>query len=161
MSNPGWKQFERRVARFFGAGRTPLSGGNSGHTRSDSLHPDLFIECKQRKSSATVKLFRETETLAKKENKTPVVALQQTNDTKGWLLVCRPKDLFLLASHAKDYDNLPTDKCRWTYNEDMEAWETDCGNAFCLENDDPADNHMDFCPYCGRPLDNEPQKEAQ
>ena len=41
-----WKAYERRVARYFGSERTPLSGGNSRHTRSDSLHERLYIECK-------------------------------------------------------------------------------------------------------------------
>ncbi len=40
------KTQERRVARYFGVERTPLSGGASRHTRSDTLHPDLFIEVK-------------------------------------------------------------------------------------------------------------------
>lgn len=40
------KQQERRVSRFFGVERTPLSGGASRHTRSDTLHPDLYIEIK-------------------------------------------------------------------------------------------------------------------
>lgn len=40
------KAFESRVAKFFQTRRTPLSGINSGHTGSDTLHPDLFIECK-------------------------------------------------------------------------------------------------------------------
>jgi hypothetical protein len=44
-----WKAVERRVARFFGSERTPMSGGNSKHTRSDSLHPRLYIEVKSRK----------------------------------------------------------------------------------------------------------------
>jgi len=40
------KTQERRVARYFGVERTPLSGGASRHTRSDTLHPDLFLEVK-------------------------------------------------------------------------------------------------------------------
>ena len=40
------KTQERRVARFFGTERTPLSGGASRHTRSDTLHPKLYIEVK-------------------------------------------------------------------------------------------------------------------
>lgn len=35
-----------RVAKFFGTHRTPLSGGASRHTRSDTLHDRLFIEVK-------------------------------------------------------------------------------------------------------------------
>jgi hypothetical protein len=40
------KAHERRVARWFGTERTPLSGGASRHTRSDTLHPKLYIEVK-------------------------------------------------------------------------------------------------------------------
>lgn len=104
--HPGWKQFEQRVARFFHTKRTPLSGSMSGHTESDTLHDDLFIECKQRKTSAATKLFRQTEALARKEKKTPVVALQQTGDKKGWLLLIQPKDLFFIANAAKDFESL-------------------------------------------------------
>ncbi len=109
MPEKAWKQFERRVARFFHAdGRTPLSGSTSRHTASDTLHDTLYIECKQRKKkSAAVSLFRQTEALARKEKKVPVVALQQTGDTRGWLLVIRPQDLFAVAHAAKDFENLP------------------------------------------------------
>ena len=52
-----WKVFEREVARFFGSTRTPLSGGNGKQTRSDTLHPVLFIECKYRKSFPIVRMY--------------------------------------------------------------------------------------------------------
>jgi hypothetical protein len=109
MADKAWKAFERRVAAFFHAiGRTPLSGSNSRHnTESDTLHPDLYVECKQRAKSGAVALFRETEAKARKEKKVPVVALQQTGDTLGWLIVCRPKDIHALASYAMDVESLP------------------------------------------------------
>jgi hypothetical protein len=45
MSN--WKGYERKVAKYFGTNRTPLSGINSRHdTHSDTLHPSLYIEVK-------------------------------------------------------------------------------------------------------------------
>ncbi len=40
------KTYERKVAKFFGTHRTPLSGGASRHTRSDTLHAKLYIEAK-------------------------------------------------------------------------------------------------------------------
>ena len=43
MADKTWKARERQVARFFNTNRTPLSGGSSRHTRSDSLHKDLFV----------------------------------------------------------------------------------------------------------------------
>lgn len=109
MADKAWKQLERRVAAFFHApGRTPLSGSNSRHnTQSDTLHEALYVECKQRKACGAVALFRDTEAKARLEKKVPVVALQQTGDTLGWLIVCRPKDLAVLASYAKDVETLP------------------------------------------------------
>ena len=37
MGNKTWKQFERRVARFFNSEKNPLSGGNSKHLLSDTF----------------------------------------------------------------------------------------------------------------------------
>ena len=82
-----WKQRERQVARLFGSTRTPLSGGGSGHTRSDTLHPRLFIETKGRKRFAVVKLWDDTAKLARLESKTPVVALVEKGRPGFWLLV--------------------------------------------------------------------------
>ncbi len=104
-----WKKFEQRVARFFGSTRAPLSGRNNKITGSDSLHPELFIECKLRAESPIHTLFAETEAKAKAEYKKPILALQWKNHP-GWLLVCRPEDIHLLSSLAKDCDNLPGGK---------------------------------------------------
>lgn len=87
-----WKDFEREVANDFGTERTPLSGGNSKHTRADTLHSMLFIECKKRKNHALHKLFNETAKLAKREGKLPVVATRETGK-RGYLLTMRPEDL--------------------------------------------------------------------
>lgn len=73
-----WKQFERRIAKSLGTVRTPLSGGASRHTSADTLHPDLYVECKQRGTSATCTWFLITRREAKKENKAPVLALHQS-----------------------------------------------------------------------------------
>ncbi len=101
-----WKKFERRVAAFFGTRRKPLSGGNSGGSRSDSEHEQLFIECKLRAKSPAHRLFAAVEQLAAKEGKTPILALQEKHHP-GWLLVCRPEDIHLLASYAKDGEARP------------------------------------------------------
>jgi len=42
--------------------------------------------------------------------------------------------------------------CKWTHNEDICAWETDCKHTFTLENGGPTDNSMAYCCYCGRVL---------
>jgi hypothetical protein len=96
MPTKTWKSRERSVAGDFGVGRTPLSGGNSGHTRSDTLHSELFIEHKHRKSHAVVALYDNTRELAKKEGKIPVVTLSQ-HGRHGYLIVIDPKDLKRVA----------------------------------------------------------------
>lgn len=47
MPDKGWKQFERRVAKLFGAKRRGASTGN-GHDggKTDVIHPRFGIECK-------------------------------------------------------------------------------------------------------------------
>ena len=40
-------------------------------------------------------------------------------------------------------------RCQWVYDEDMDAYETECGHAFTLIDGAPAENHMKFCTYCG------------
>lgn len=93
-----WKGFERVVADFFGTRRVPLSGSNSGHnTNSDSMHKDLYIECKLRNKLSIWQLFDDTENKAKVEKKVPVVALKQKGE-RGFLLVIRPEDLEKVAS---------------------------------------------------------------
>ena len=91
-----WKSVERKVAAFFGTKRTPLSGGNSGHTRSDTLHQALFIETKYRVKHSAVQLWRKTEELARKENKIPVVALVEKGARGYWFLV-HASDLLSVA----------------------------------------------------------------
>ena len=98
MHRNTWKGFERTVAEFFGTERTPLSGGNSKITRSDTLHELLFIECKQRESMATWKLWEDTLKMAIEEQKTPVLALKQNH-----------KNGFLVVIHASDFDMLLED----------------------------------------------------
>ena len=87
MADKTWKAFERRVARFFGTERNALSGGNSKLTRSDSLHPKLFVEAKQRQRFAVVRLWDATKRLADREQKTPVVCLSEKGRPGFWILV--------------------------------------------------------------------------
>lgn len=89
MPDKTWKAFERRVARFFGTERNSLSGGNSKVTRSDSLHPSLFIESKQRKRFAVIRLWDATKRLADRERKTPVVCLSEKGRPGFWVLMHR------------------------------------------------------------------------
>lgn len=96
-----WKNVERRIARFFGAERNPLSGGNAGHSRSDSLHELLFIEAKHRVSHSAVQLWRKTKELAAKEDKIPVVCLAEKNKTGFWV-VCHSDDLQAVANQRHE-----------------------------------------------------------
>lgn len=92
-----WKRFERVVATFFGTRRVPLSGSNSGHnTNSDSMHPEIYIECKVREKFSIWSLFKDTAEKAKVEKKVPVVALKQKGE-QGYLLLIRPEDLEKLS----------------------------------------------------------------
>jgi hypothetical protein len=43
-----WKKFEGVLANFFGGKRTPLSGMSANITKSDIIHPTIFVECKFR-----------------------------------------------------------------------------------------------------------------
>ena len=94
-----WKQRESNVANFFKGQRTPLSGGNSKITRSDVIHEELFIECKLKKKHSVVSLWDKTNKLAKKEGKTPVIALCEKERPGFWVMV-----------HSSDLDKLITEK---------------------------------------------------
>ena len=92
MSDKTWKARERQVAEFFNCERTPLSGGNGKQTRSDTLHPILFIEHKHRQRHAVASLLEETRELAKREGKVPVVTLSE-HGKAGFLVVFHCDDL--------------------------------------------------------------------
>lgn len=86
-----WKSAERRGARFFGSERNPLSGSNSKHTASDSLHTALYIEQKYRQKSAVWTLWDDTKWKADRENKTPILVLHEKS---------RPG--FIIGVHCND-----------------------------------------------------------
>jgi len=86
MTDKAWKAFERRIAKSLGTERTPLSGGASHHTRSDTLHPELYVECKNAQRVNVFALWRETCPVAERENKIPVLALHEF-DRQGTMAV--------------------------------------------------------------------------
>lgn len=98
-----WKQGERRVAAFFKTKRVPLSGGNSGHTRSDTMHSRLFIETKHRARHQVRALHDATKALADKENKIPLLALIDKN-RPGFLLVVHSSDLGAFIAAMDDME---------------------------------------------------------
>ena len=90
-----WKQRERQVAKYFGGQRTPLSGGNGKITRADVIHDSGCVECKLREEHTAITLRDETNEMAKKEKKTPGIALGE----KG-----RPG--FCVMVHSDDVDKI-------------------------------------------------------
>lgn len=100
MPDKAWKVFERKVAKDFGCTRNALSGRNSKVTASDTLHTDLFIEAKTRKSFSLHKLFKSVRELAQKEDKVPVVVTKERGK-HGYLITLRPEDLQKVASFYK------------------------------------------------------------
>jgi len=42
--------------------------------------------------------------------------------------------------------------CDWTYDEDYDYYETECGETFCLIDGDLNTNKFKFCPYCGQKI---------
>lgn len=87
MTEPAWKVFERRVARFLGAERNPLSGRNAKHSASDSLHPTLYIESKYFKDYSIITNWYEAKKHAKKEGKPPLIIIEIKKHSMMWLLV--------------------------------------------------------------------------
>ena len=45
--------------------------------------------------------------------------------------------------------------CVWKEEEDGAYWSTTCGDQFTLYEGTPSANHMNFCPFCGKPLEEE------
>lgn len=90
MSDKTWKKQERRVADFFGTTRTPLSGENSKHnTGSDTLHDNLYIECKYRKNMSVLNWMKSVEIKAREEDKIPVLSLKSKTRMFDYFLIRR------------------------------------------------------------------------
>ena len=96
--NIEWKRTERNGAAMFGANRTPLSGGMSRHTGSDTLHPRLYIEIKRDKrlNAALNRLVKDTILSAAAEEKTPLLMFK-FHGQKGFMLLLRSGDLMAVA----------------------------------------------------------------
>lgn len=89
MTHFKWKKVERKIARYLGGERNPLSGGASRHTRGDGILPHpIYLEVKDGKQAGRIhrsrtllaRLFNDTETKAKAEGKIPLVVLHPN----GW-----------------------------------------------------------------------------
>jgi len=102
-----WQRTEARAADLFGSHRQPGSGsgGREDLTRSDSVHPTLFIESKLRGTHTTRTLHDATKTLAKREGKTPVLTLFD-KARPGFLVCVHCDDLAeVLAEYAAALDD--------------------------------------------------------
>lgn len=99
-----WKNFERYIASIFNTTRNALSGGNSKMTRSDSLHPDLFISCKYTKANhARLRaLVDEEREKAEAEGKIAVTVIGEAGDRSNALVVLHLKDLYDFHNLIKD-----------------------------------------------------------
>jgi len=99
MADKAWKRAERAVAKKVGGSRNPLSGRAGGHTRGDVIHPDLYVEVKQRARFSVLSLMRDTEDKARKEGKKPVVVLHERRARTRYYLI--PEKMFLeLLNHG-------------------------------------------------------------
>jgi len=47
-------------------------------------------------------------------------------------------------------DSASATSCRWTYNHNTEAWETDCQETYSFLEGTPTENKTTFCNFCGR-----------
>ena len=96
-----WKNTERELGKYFGVMRKIGSGsqGRSDHVRSDTHHPEIFMEAKNRKSYAAV-----VNELLKRRS--------QRKDNEVVTLVFRG-DIETLAVHSKDLTKLLSPNYVW------------------------------------------------
>ena len=112
-----WKAFERFVSTIFSTTRTALSGGNGKITRSDSLHPNLFVSCKytQSNNKGLRDLVDEEREKAAVENKIAVCVIGEAGDRANALVVLHLKDLHPfceLVKHGSVETNLVSGSTR-------------------------------------------------
>jgi hypothetical protein len=68
-------------------------------------------------------------------------------------------ELELLSVLIEHYENehypIASETCKWSPNRDLwgtDYWDTSCDYAWEMDGT-PADNHMVYCPFCGRKLE--------
>jgi hypothetical protein len=76
------------------------------------------------------------------------------------------REFLRLGARVKELESIVADQaesvtapesCLWTQLDDeSDCWETECGNAFSLNEDGPSQNKMRFCCYCGHQLEEVP-----
>lgn len=58
----------------------------------------------------------------------------------------------LLGHLVHAVNNMTRSDCVWTRDPNYEYWSAGCGLEWSLDDGDPADNGMKFCPACGGAL---------
>lgn len=106
MADHAWKRRERELAALFGTVRNRCSGssGRDTESRSDSLHPTLYLEEKHgdigRFFAAEMRMALEVgQANAKAEGKRLVMAISRKHHPGFWLLV-----------HSTDFDFVAKEK---------------------------------------------------
>lgn len=98
-----WKDNELKFSKLFGTSRNALSGGNSHLTRSDTLHPEFYIEVKHGLQCKPTSLWQDTVAKAKLEHKIPMLIQhakgEKTTDARITLKV---SDFLKLANIDKE-----------------------------------------------------------
>lgn len=89
VADKRWKRMERRTADTINGKRVPMSGGleRDGDvidTKADVWHPELFVECKQRKELPLWDAFKHLRKKARRVEKTPVLVIE--NPSEGYRL---------------------------------------------------------------------------
>lgn len=76
------------------------------------------------------------------------------SDEEGLQLACQ-----IIASYEMALQRLLFESkistCTWKHCDpwsDFDHWETDCGQAICLENGGPVCNEYKYCCFCGKPI---------
>ena len=46
-----------------------------------------------------------------------------------------------------------SETCTWAQDDEGAMWETECEQLFDIIDGTPSDNQMEFCCYCGKPID--------
>lgn len=100
MTDAVWKAFERTTAKFFGTTRNPLSGGNSKHSRSDTLHKTLYGENKYSKNLPLWKVYNKIIQRKTMDNHVPyihLVPLEPVLNPDRFLIAINSNDLIVMS----------------------------------------------------------------
>lgn len=106
MADAVWKQFERDVARIFGARRNPLSGRNNAGRSGDVISDEFEVECKLRNRISIFRWWEKVARDAEVSGKTPVLVMREKGN-KRTVLVCVSQETLatMLRSRPGDYVN--------------------------------------------------------